>query len=380
MTRTMPLRVLVVGQTPPPFGGQAVAIHSFVEGSYDAVQLTHVRMAFSRDMSQIGKPRAGKALHLAGLIVRILLARFRSGARILYYPPAGPELLPIVRDIVILLSTRWAFERSIFHFHSAGLSQTLSRLPAPVRALARLAYGRPDLALTPSSLNPPDGPFLGALRTLEVPYGIADPTLGTPARSHRSAHIDRAETQLLYVGVVRETKGVLVLVEACRLLAERGHEIRLLLVGECESDEFEVRLRQSVAEAHLEDRVTMPGRLTGVEKGACFTDSDIFCYPSYFESETFGIVCAEAMAAGLPVVATRWRGIPDVVRDGETGLVVPPQDPAAFADAVEELIVDPERARSFGVRGRQRYLDEFSEERFRRRMEESVLSLAEALP
>src|SRR5436309_7281948 len=100
------LRVLAVGQTPPPLGGQALAIQSFVTGRYRDLEVFHVRMAFSRKTDEIGKPRLNKIPHLVGLIARILSRRARTGAKVLYYPPAGADLVPVVRDLFVLLCTR----------------------------------------------------------------------------------------------------------------------------------------------------------------------------------------------------------------------------------------------------------------------------------
>src|SRR3954466_5201445 len=166
-----PVRVVAVGQTPPPFGGQAMAIEAFVTGRYEGLEVHHVRMAFSDEMAEVGKAKPGKVLRLAGLIVRILWARARTRARVLYYPPAGPDLVPILRDLVVLLATRWAFRGTFSRSHAGGLWEPGPRLPRLLRRLFLAAYGKPDLALQPSALNPPDGAFLDAGRTIAVPNG-----------------------------------------------------------------------------------------------------------------------------------------------------------------------------------------------------------------
>jgi glycosyltransferase involved in cell wall biosynthesis len=180
---------------------------------------------------------------------------------------------------------------------------------------------------------------------------------------------------LLYAGVLRESKGLLVLVEACRLLRERGIDFRLRLMGGPESAEFTERLRAAIAAAGLGERTVLLGTRTGESKHECFRTSDVFCYPTHFESETFGLVVAEAMQFSLPVVATRWRGVPQVVADGESGLLVPVRDPRAFADALESLLRAPDRARDMGRRGRQIYLERFTVERYRSDMARALRSL-----
>jgi glycosyltransferase involved in cell wall biosynthesis len=366
------VRIVAVGQTPPPLGGQAVAIRSFVTGRYADIEVIHVRMAFSRRTAEIGRPRASKALHLVGLIARILWCRLRTGADVLYYPPAGPDLVPVLRDLAVLLCTRWAFRSTVLHFHAGGVSEIEPRVPRPLRLLFRAAYGGAELAIQTSALNPPDGQRLGARRVAVVPNGVPDHPL---ARRPREDPDRRGPPVILYVGVLSEGKGLLVLAEACRRLLERGIDFRLQLMGAFESTSFEAALRAALARAALNERVTFLGSLTGDAKAARFADSDVFCYPTHFDAESFGLVVVEAMQFSLPVVATRWRGVPSVVADGESGMLVPARDPERLAAALGILLEQPELRRRMGRRGRELYLDRFTEERYRREMEEALRTL-----
>jgi glycosyltransferase involved in cell wall biosynthesis len=366
-----PVRIVAVGQTPPPFGGQADTLELFVTARYRLLEVFHVRMAFSRDTADIGRPRPGKVLHLVGLIARTLWRRARTGATVLYYPPAGADLVPVLRDLAVLLCTRWAFRATAFHFHAAGVSAIEPRLPRPLRPLFRAAYGGADLAIQTSALNPPDGLRLGARRVVVVPSGIPDhPLAQQPRESSRTG-----PPVLLYVGVLRESKGLLVLVAACERLRQRGVDFRLHLMGAFESSEFEATLRAAIADAGLRDQTVFLGSRAGEEKWECFRASDIFCYPTHFEVESFGLVCVEAMRFSLPVIATRWRGVPSVVAEGESGLLVPVRDPAQLEAALATLIEDPELRRRMGARGRELYVERFTDERFRREMEAVLCEL-----
>jgi glycosyltransferase involved in cell wall biosynthesis len=166
-----------------------------------------------------------------------------------------------------------------------------------------------------------------------------------------------------------------VLVEACRRLRQRGLDFRLHLMGAFESVDFECTLRGALADATLEDRTVFLGSRAGADKWECFRASDIFCYPTYFEVESFGLVCVEAMQFSLPVVATRWRGVPSVVTEGESGLLVDVRDPSQLAAALATLIESPPLRRRMGSRGRELYLERFTDERFRREMEAALCEL-----
>ena len=220
-------KILIVGQTPPPRGGQAVMIERLVESRLAGVELIHVRMAFSSEMSEIGRVRFAKILHLFALVARIFYHRFANGVRTLYYPPAGPDRVPMIRDLVILLSTRWLFDKTILHFHAGGVSELYDRLPAWQQWLFRKAYFGADAAIRLSELTPDDARRLEAQREFVIPNGIDDPSPGLDVWQAEPASGPDAPLRLLYVGVVRESKGVLVLIEACGKLAEHGTPFQL---------------------------------------------------------------------------------------------------------------------------------------------------------
>jgi hypothetical protein len=135
----------------------------------ERVRLFHVRMAFSEDMESVGKFALRKVWVLFTTILRIWWARFRHNTPVFYYPPSGPNKVPVLRDIILLCSTRWLFRKTIFHFHAGGVSSYAAQLPALLRPLFRYAYGRPALAIRTAPQNPEDGRVLGARRDVVVP-------------------------------------------------------------------------------------------------------------------------------------------------------------------------------------------------------------------
>ena len=140
-------------------------------------------------------------------------------------------------------------------------------------------------------------------------------------------------------------------------------------MGEFVSDEFKRRVERICEEGGLSDVVSFLGKKVDQEKWEYFHRADIFCFPSFYECETFGNVLVEAMMFQLPVVATQWRGIPDVVEDGVTGHLVPVRDPHALADALRALITNPGLRGTMGANGRRRYLEQFALELHLARME-----------
>ncbi len=364
-----PLRVLVVGQTPPPFGGQAVMIQHLLEWRSPRIQFFHVRMAFSDDMESVGRFAWRKLWVLATTILKIWWARFKYQPKVLYYPPAGPNRIPVLRDIVLLCATRWLFAYTVFHFHASGVSTFLSLLSAPLRPLFRLAYGRPDLAIRTAPQNPDDGLALGAHRSVVVPNGMPDHRKVVPERIAGPGE----PLTILFTGVLIPSKGVEVLLEAFGALVSDGVNARLQLMGRWGDVAFRQRCTAYMNANGFADRVEILGVKQDRDKDAYFAACDIFCFPSYFEAESFGLVLLEAMQFAKPVVATDWRGIPSVVADGRSGLLVPVRDAKALAAKLHLLSGDPAMRIAMGEEGRRIFERHFTLEAFHRSMEKELL-------
>ncbi len=164
--------------------------------------------------------------------------------------------------------------------------------------------------------------------------------------------------RLLWVGRLSREKGLPSLLEALPRVLEGFPDAHLTLVGEGED---EPGLRALAHGLGLDEAVTFAGPCAHDEVPGFLADADLFVFPSL--QEGLGIAALEAMAAGLPVVASSAGGIPEVVEDGETGLLVPPGDPAALAEAIRRILGDPPLAARLGAAGRRRAHERFSRER-----------------
>jgi glycosyltransferase involved in cell wall biosynthesis len=344
-------------------------IAALVDGHVPGVDITHVPMRFSKSIGELGSVRAGKVAHLAEVIERIVAARLRKRYDILYFPPSGPSTAAMIRDAAILLATRRLFPRIVLHFHSGHLSELLADLPVPLRLLADKAYGRPDAAIILSERLPRDDQLVNAARTFTVPNGIPDEG-APPDRAHRAPGPPR----LLFLTALSERKGLFVLLEAARLLVQRGARFELVLAGEIRPSALRPRVEALLASTELRDVVRTLGVVTGEAKRKAFLDADIFAFPSFYETQSVAVM--EAMMFGLPVVAARSGAMEDLVDQGRSGLLVPARDPQAFADALHEVISDPERAREMGRVGRARFEAQFTIAQHLNRMGEVFQAIA----
>jgi glycosyltransferase involved in cell wall biosynthesis len=172
-------------------------------------------------------------------------------------------------------------------------------------------------------------------------------------RQARSASADRRELVIGSLAVMEERKGQSYLIDAARLLRSRGRRLRYVFAGD---GSLRTELQRKVRDSGLQEEIEFAGWIEDVP--AFFSAIDIFVMPSLFEG--LGIAALEAMAAAKPVIATTVGGLAESVVHEETGLLIPPRDPAALADAIERLAANPAVARALGERGAYRAGAEFS--------------------
>lgn len=161
--------------------------------------------------------------------------------------------------------------------------------------------------------------------------------------------------RLLAVGRLSHYKGFDVLLRA---LADMP-TVSLALIGDGEDAE---RLKHLATELKLGDRVRFCGHVDDTALQHAYAGADVFCLPSLDRAEAFGLVLLEAMRARLPIVASdiRGAGVGYIVRDGETGLLVPPGDANGLAVALRRLAANHPLRERFGTAGQQRWRDEFT--------------------
>jgi glycosyltransferase involved in cell wall biosynthesis len=230
-----------------------------------------------------------------------------------------------------------------------------------MRWLVRWALRTSDQVVAISSYTAREVNRVADVPVKVIPYtvGLADAEQVT---SQPRIHRDGA-FKILFVGRLVERKGVAGLVDAVGRLAA-SVRARLEIVGDGPE---RPRLEAQVREAALGDRVALRGRVSAAELRRAYAEADVLVLPSVLDSrndtEGLGVVLLEAMSYGVPVVGSRVGGIPDIIVDGATGLLVPPGDPAALAAALRHLAADPDLRAQLGSAGRAHVREHFTWER-----------------
>lgn len=350
--------ILFVAHVPPPWTGQGVIHQLLLQGEYSDVTLVHLPMSFSKTSSAQGRLSLHKVAALAKLVLCTYRARFLRGIRLLYFSPGGPTASAVIRDCIYLLAVRPIMHGVMLVFHSSGVAEYIQRMPTLVQAVLRLGFSRAQLAVQLSANAPPDGVLFRAQETRIIPNSVPDEAGAWFRRMPGDV------LRILYVGLITRDKGVRELLLAGRDLSENGIRFELTLVGSFCSRREEQELREVAASLPAES-VQFLGPLSGEAKRSIFRTNDVFCFPSFWHAETFPLVLLEALSFGMPIVASRWRGIPDLLgKDGSCGTLVDVHSIRQISLALGRLATDFDLRELQSRQARLRYEERFRLERF----------------
>jgi len=252
----------------------------------------------------------------------------------------------------------------VAHGATAGLVLPLLRLARPRLKTVAVFHGPPRQAQTISGRLH----WLPAAATAHRMVCVA-PHLARLMRDHLhcnpliipngvevgDARQESAEEELLMVATLSPSKDHQTLLDAAVMLARRRNHFRLVIAGD---GILRAALECRAQELGLAGRVEFPGPLSPQETGRRMASAAAFVYATHGEGCPLAVL--EAMASGLPIVASRVPGLAEILEDGRTARLVPPRDPVALADALSALLNRPEEAAQLGRAARQVALREYS--------------------
>lgn len=335
---TEKIRLLISGHLPPPIGGIATYYQALLNSSLtEKVDLLFVQTSSqNRNLSHSGRVTYSNLIAAAKDY-----GRFFRG-----YITFRPELchigtafgLSFLKHSICVITARVFGSRVLLHPH-CGLSALYSDRPALwrfwFRQIIRLTDGLIALSNEWSQVSqivPGTRVYLLQNSIDLAPYqAIAQDRLAQPLKN--------SAVSILYLGYIGAAKGSFELLEAARQLNSEGIRTSFDLVGgELRPGEAD-KLQQQIEILNLSHVIRIHPPVCGFEKLTCFRNADIFVYPSF--SEGMPIAVIEAMASGLPIVASNVGGLPDMVRDEENGILVDPGRSDKLASALCRIINNP---------------------------------------
>jgi len=362
----MPPRVLLVANTLPPrdVSGVGEQVLQLAAGLREAGCVVEV---LGRGPGQVAGPKVLFPLFAVPAVWRAL-RRFRphvvqvhesdGGLAALLVAIVAPLLDPVPR-LVALLQVSYVEElRAVRPLVAAGrvlgrpggVERRFRWLKAPLQILlGSLTASVADLVLAPSAATAEE---IRRDYKVERPGVLPNVTGGLSVEPVQEEAVGE-QGFFLFVGRLRIRKGVEVLLEAMReLRCLEG--ARLLIAGD---GEHRVALERRASELELGPAVRFLGRCDAARVRGLLRGARALVVPSIYEG--MPLVVLEAMEAGVPVIASAVSGIPEVVEDGATGWLVPPEAPEALAEALAAALADPAEAARRGAAGRRRIDERF---------------------
>ncbi len=308
----------------------------------DKIQINTLRSDFKVSTTPI-------KLTLAKDIVSYIRDNDFDICNINYYLPFFPDMAAIACKICNLPSViTWHND-----VYADGLMKVFSTLYN--HTFNKITLNIVDKVITPSPYSYNESDFLKGLndKTVWIPPGVdLEKYDDAPVINIREKwRIPYDHHIILFVGVMNRAtthKGVEILLRAFQKIYNEKKAV-LVMVGKGDMIDY---YKGCCEKLGIKDKVLFTGFIEEEILINFYRESNILVLPSKTIQEGFGMVLIEANACGKPVIGSRVGGIKYVIRDGETGLLVPPGDPEALADAIRRLIEDPEKAEIIGQNGR----------------------------
>lgn len=353
-------KVLFIMHMPPPVHGAAMVgkyIHDskIVNGSFAC---RYENMMLASDLEDIGKGGVKKVFNLMAQLKRFKKAIKEFLPDLVYITPnaAGGAFY---KDFIVVQYVKHCLKmyspnaQIVAHYHNKGVANRQNRI------LDNFLYKRffkgLDVILLANVLYKDVEKYVANKNVFICPNGIPESLQNEP-----NAERNNPVPQILFLSNLIVSKGVMVLLDALKILNERGMVFACNVVGG-ETDELNAqKFLEQIEKRGLKGKVIYAGKKYGDEKKLYFENADIFVFPTFYHNEAFPLVNIEAMEYKLPIVTTNEGGIPDMVVDGENGLICERKNPVALANAIELLLKDSPLRVKMGECGYKKFKNEFA--------------------
>ncbi|MGO9020343.1 MAG: glycosyltransferase family 4 protein [Syntrophobacteraceae bacterium] len=356
-------KVIIIGPIPPPVHGVTVAIKRVLGSQIgNRCRLIHLDTSDHRDVSTIGAADLLNYWH--ALRSYLLLIAYCLWYRPdVVYVPISQSLIGYLRDSVYLFITR-LFSRAtiVIHLHGGHFGRFYESSNALTKNYVDFSMGLVGRAIVLGEVfKPIFARWLSAERIDVVPNGTDNFVAGIENKlglQSRTAH------NVTFLSGLMRTKGIVEFVRAALRCLDEEPGLNFRVGGEWWNEDETIKDTTLAAiEERYADRIQFLGLVTGKQKEELFLGTDIFVLPTYYPFEGQPTVIIEAMAAGCPVISTNHAAIPETVIDGETGILIPPRDSGALAEAILTLVHDRATFRQMSKAAYRRYREHYTSEK-----------------
>lgn len=355
--------ILFLLHTPPPVHGSSLVGLSIVESKKinETYNCRFINLLISKTVDETGKRSILKIYRFIRIWIKILFQLIKRKPQLCYFALTANGFA-FYKDVLLVFFLRIFRIKTVYHLHNKGFS--INAKSKVYSLLYRFVFIDSEVILLSKLLYNDIKSFVPESKVHICPNGIAEIIQKNKVQR---ANIKGEKTNILFLSNLIESKGVYILLEACKLLDKKNIDFSCSFIGG-EGDITAKQLNKKIKQLELEDKVKYVGKKYGDEKNKYWQTADVFVFPTYYNYECFPLVLLEAMQFSLPVISTFEGGIPDIVENGITGILVPQEDVKTLADELEFLIDNPEKRKQMGKKGKIKYDEEFTFEKFETKM------------
>lgn len=346
---------------PPPVHGAAMMgqyIHDskLVNENFDC---HYINLTTAKSLQDIGKGGIKKLWKFMCLLVRIVKAVCKLKPQLVYITPnaCGGAFY---KDFVVVSLLKMFGCKIVVHYHNKGVSTRQDK--SLDNWMYRRFFKGLKVILLAEALYADVKKYVKREDVLICPNGIPETLTDEPTAKRKNV-----VPHLLFLSNLIVSKGVLVLLDACKILKDKGYSFVCDFVGGETAEIDAERFKQEVESRGLDKMTVYLGKKYGADKEEVFKEADVFVFPTYYENETFGLVNLEAMEYKLPVISTNEGGIPDVVKDGVNGIITERKNAVSLSEAIERLLNDERLRETMGENGYKMFKEQFTIHAFERK-------------
>lgn len=376
-------RVLAVGVTSKEIvTGLSMAFDTFIEGLDErSIEYTLVDAGVGISINNAGVFSANRMIGVFLVLFRIFKGLVKTD---IVYVTMGSSRLGFTRDLFIILMTVFFRRKLVFHLHGGGYYDFYQECPSFLKFMIRHALGSVDRIIVLGDLLRKQFCFLPEIdrqKIVVVANGL--PVKDIPVQEFKTISVDKP-LKILYLSNMIPSKGYLQALEACKRLKNNKISFVCDFAGEFMStgslnDSVNPNSAQNhfldlISEYNLVDEVSFHGLVRGKEKQKLFREANIFLLPTNYSGEGQPISIIEALSYSVPVIATRFRGIPEQIDDGKNGILIDSASPSNIINAIEKITSSNATYENMSSHAYHVFKENFTREQYISRLISTVLS------
>lgn len=355
--------VLLIMNVPPPYQGTTIMNKYLLESlQEDKIEHLHFKVESAKELSNIGKFGMRKFKSAISILGRIFGKRNKYDKAFLVMSVNG---FAFYRHASFILLLQAMGKKCILHLQGLGFQHKKGF----GRLITKRIFTRAHL-IQHSPYNSFDIEKYGCKNVHYVPNCLVDQYPFFEAERDNYRQHPSPVVNVIFLANLIQDKGIFTAIESAKILCEKNNAIQIKwnFVGKWQDEPTKQAFFNYIQQNNLQQYIGHIGPLYNDEKHAFLTKMDIMVFPTYYKHETWGNVILEGMMFKIPVIASNYVAIPEMIKDNVNGYLIPKKDATMLAEKTLLLAQSAELRTTMGEAGRKMFLENFTQDKFKNKM------------